>query len=406
VRFERTLQHTDQWNLTQGRDLPLHKLTVDDDHATQVYVSVHTGEVTNVTTRRSRTLAWIGVIPHWFYFEALRNNQPLWYRLVVWTAAGVCLLAVLGLLLGIVQFRRATPFRLAAVIPYRGLWRWHYVTGVVFGVFTLTWAFSGLLSMEPFAWSNVNGLEVRRDVFTGGALDLTRFATVDAASWTRLVPGPIKEMEFVRIQGGHYYIVRQAADPRPEQLRERLHQPYYVTGRAETNRRLVDASTHEVRGQPFDEKALVATLAAEHPGVPIIEWQVLTDYDSYYYSRARQTPLPVLRVKLGDPGETWLYVDPGLGQLLASVHRLNRVERWLYNGLHSLDFSFWYTRRPLWDAVMLTLLLGGMATSLLGAALGLRRLRRAATRAPSWGIRDGPLVPGVRLKTDDRRAAG
>ena len=42
-------------------------------------------------------LAWVSTIPHWFYFTALRNNQPVWYRIVVWTSALVCAVAVLGL---------------------------------------------------------------------------------------------------------------------------------------------------------------------------------------------------------------------------------------------------------------------------------------------------------------------
>ena len=80
--------------------------------------------------------------------------------------------------------------------------RWHYVTGVVFGVFTLTWAFSGLLSMEPFAWTNARGLEVRRDVFTGGAVDLASFTAMKPAEWEHLVNGRgIKEIEFVTHSG-------------------------------------------------------------------------------------------------------------------------------------------------------------------------------------------------------------
>jgi hypothetical protein len=61
--------------------------------------------------------------------------------------------------------------------------------------------------------------------------------------------------------------------------------------------------------------------------------------------------------------------------MLASIHRLQRVERWLYNGLHSLDFGFWYHRRPLWDIGMIVLSLGALATSTIGFALGLKRLR-------------------------------
>jgi hypothetical protein len=54
------------------------------------------------------------------------------------------------------------------------------------------------------------------------------------------------------------------------------------------------------------------------------------------------------------------------------------VERWLYNGLHSLDFAFWYDKRPLWDIAIIVLCLGGFTTSSLGLFLGVRRMRRAA----------------------------
>jgi hypothetical protein len=260
------------------------------------------------------------------------------------------------------------------------------VTGAVFGVFTLTWAFSGLISMEPFEWTNARGLEVRRDVFTGGSLDLSRFPAMNPVQWNSLLGGrAIREVEFTRIQDGHYFVVRQAPEtPAVPKQRERLHQPYYVTGRAERDRVLVDADTLAIRHDRFSADSLVARLRAEVPDVSVVESTLLSDYDSYYYSRGRLTPLPVLRVKFADPAETWVYVDPEMSQVLAQVNRLNRVERWLYNGLHSLDFAFWYGKRPLWDIVMIVLLAGGLTSSVLGMVMGIRRVRRGAKRLATW----------------------
>src|SRR4030095_8858744 len=138
VHYIRTLTEADQWTLLQGRPLPLHKFSADDADPTELYVQPATGEVSVMTTRRSRALAWIGTIPHWLYFTALRVNQPVWYRIVVWSSGLVCALAALGLALAVVQFRRTRPLR--ASIPYAGWMRWHYITGAVFGLFTLTWA--------------------------------------------------------------------------------------------------------------------------------------------------------------------------------------------------------------------------------------------------------------------------
>src|SRR5690606_11728759 len=146
VQFVRTVSEPDQWTLAQAGDLPLHKFRVDDGAGTEVYVSPRRAEVALATTRASRTLAWAGAIPHWFYVTPLRTNQPLWYWSVVWASVLGCALAVLGLALGVTQFRRSKPFRLSASIRYRGWMRWHYLLGVVFGIFTLTWVFSGLLS--------------------------------------------------------------------------------------------------------------------------------------------------------------------------------------------------------------------------------------------------------------------
>ena len=379
VHYVRTLTSIDQWTLMAGRQLPLHKFRVDDADATELYVQPATGEVSVLTTRNGRALAWIGTIPHWLYFTALRVNQPLWYRVVVWTSGFLCVLAVLGLALAVTQFRRTRPLK--ASIPYAGWMRWHYITGAVFGVFTLTFAFSGLLSMEPFAWTNATGLEIDRDVFTGGSVDLSRFRAIEPAAWNRLLEGrALKELEFVRIQDEHYYVARYTQN---EDLagarRERLHQPYNVTGSAEPNRLLVNADTMEPRG-PFSVDSLMTRLRASVPDVPVVESQLLSDYDSYYYSQGRQTPLPVLRVKFGDPADTWVYVDPAMSQVLAEIHRLNRVERWLYSGLHNLDFPFLYNHRPLWDISMITLSLGGLSVSAIGLLLGFRRVRRGSSR--------------------------
>jgi hypothetical protein len=381
VHYVRTLTQVDQWTLGQGREMPLHKFRVDDASLTELYVSPQTGELTTLTTRRSRTLAWIGTIPHWLYFAALRVNQPVWYRIVVWTSALACVLAVLGLILSVTQFRRSRPFRVAASIPYSGWMRWHYMSGVVFGVFTLTWAFSGLLSMEPFAWTNATGLEVRRDVLTGGPVDLSRFPAMDQVAWNRVLEGrAIKEVDFVRIQGEHFYLVRHAlTEETAAARRERLHQPYNVTGHVEPDRLLMAANTLEIRREPFSVESLMARLRTAVPDVPIAESQLLSEYDSYYYSRGRQTPLPVLRVKFADPAETWFYIDPEMSQVVAQIHRLNRLERWLYNGLHSLDFAFWYDS-PLWDVAMIVLSLGGLSVSAIGLVLGIRRVRRGTAR--------------------------
>jgi hypothetical protein len=392
LEFVGTITQPDQWTLTVRRELPLHKFSTDS--GAEVYVSPATAEVVVATTPASRWRAWLGPIPHWLYFAPLRANQTLWYGIVVGLASLGCMLAALGLVLAVTQFRVTRPFRLAAAIRYTGWMRWHYLLGVVFGVFALTWVFSGLLSMEPFEWTRQSGIGVDRNVVAGGPVELGRFPALDARAWRRLLDREVsasvpersrnfprrqlKQIEFRGLAGAPHYLATyttsaEAEAPASEHLQ---------TERAARERRvetlLVVADDRELRERtkPFETDTMLERLATALPDVEIARHELVADYDDYYYSRDRDAPLPVLRVELTDPGRTWLYIDPRLGRLVAEVDAAGRVDRWLYNGLHSLDFAFWYDRRPLWDVGVVALCSGALVTSLIGFCLGMKRLFR------------------------------
>ena len=82
----------------------------------------------------------------------------------------------------------------------------------------------------------------------------------------------------------------------------------------------------------------------------------------------------MLRVKFADRSRPGLRRSQRAKLLAIAVHRLNRLERWLYNGLHSLDFAFWYSKRPLWDIGMILLCAGALVSSAIGLCLGVKRL--------------------------------
>ena len=79
----------DVWTLGVRRQLPLHKLRINDSDRTELYVSPHTGEVVLLTTRRTRMLAWVAAIPHWMYFTPLRVRDSLWNSVVLWTSGKI-----------------------------------------------------------------------------------------------------------------------------------------------------------------------------------------------------------------------------------------------------------------------------------------------------------------------------
>ncbi len=369
------MNEADQWTIAETNELPLYKFIADDDLGTEVYVSPANANVTVYTTSQSRMLAWLGTIPHWLYFTSLRLNQPLWYDIVVWSSGIGCIMAILGLFLGVTQFRKTKPFNVSRSIPYQGWMRWHYILGVVFGVVTLTWVFSGLLSMEPYTWTDAPGLSIDDAVYIEGELNLNAFPELNNQNWEDLVDAEVKQLEFSWIQGQPYLLAYYSSNEGLNMSkRDRLHQPYNILSQAESNSTLINAiSFTETDG--FDIETLVRKLDVSTADASVVEYEVLSEYDDYYYSRNSQIPLPVLRIKFDDPAQSWVYVDPQQSQLLTVVSSSSRVERWLYNGLHSLDFAFWYHKRPLWDIGVIVLLMGGLLGSCTGFYFGMRRLK-------------------------------
>ena len=84
---------------------------------------------------------------------------------------------------------------------------------------------------------------------------------------------------------------------------------------------------------------------------------------------------------MNDADNTRYYVDPGSARVVATYSSRNWVNRWLYNGLHSLNFPWLYNYRPLWDIVVITLMLGGTALCVTSLVLAWRVLGRKLARA-------------------------
>src|SRR2546430_11639576 len=57
---------------------------------------------------------------YFLYFESLRTQQQLWSQTVIWASLLGTFLTVVGIVLGILQFKRGKDGRLS---PYRGWFR-------------------------------------------------------------------------------------------------------------------------------------------------------------------------------------------------------------------------------------------------------------------------------------------
>ena len=91
--------------------------------------------------------------------------------------------------------------------------------------------------------------------------------------------------------------------------------------------------------------------------------------------------MPVYRVILNDEEQTRYYLDPNTGALVQRADSTGRWRRWLFSGLHRLDFTAVMRERPFRDILMWLTMLGGLAISLTGVYLAVRRIRSDITMA-------------------------
>ena len=363
LRYVGLISDPDQWTLQSRAHLPLHHIALGDRARTEIYVSARTGEVVMDTTGRERWWAYFGPIAHWLYWPVLRRNGPLWTDVIIWSSAAGCVQCLLGLVAGLVRFSPGARFSIGgtrSMSPYAGWMKWHHYAGLVFGVITFTWTFSGLLSMGPFPLLSSGGVtaEQRRAVAGTPPADALTVAAIKAAvDLARSTLQP-KELALIPFRGRSYWIASESP----------------------SRHVLVDAHAPARLLPRFDDDALRAVAAEAMPGAKIAESKWLTSYDDYYYDRTGARALPVLRVRYDDPQDTWIYLDPARGSIALVAGDKDRLNRWLYHGLHSFDFPVLYSKRPAWDILVIVLSLGGMAGAGTSLVPAWRRLRRHAQR--------------------------
>jgi uncharacterized iron-regulated membrane protein len=337
----------DQWSVTARYDplRPFYRIALGDDAGTELYVSSRSGEIALDTNRRERVWNWLGSIPHWIYPTVLRKDGPLWRSVVLWIS-GVCLIVgVTGIWIGILRVRLKRRYGGGRITPYRGWMAWHHVTGLVAGVFVLTWMFSGWLSLNP--GDTFAGRNTAREA-------MQRYAGHDAptiAMRAPMSPTDAVEARFVWLDGA----------------------PLLITAARDGKQTTVDPTTGDA--VQLSQQQLRAAAAKLLPDAHLMDWQVLDQYDAYWYAHHHERELPVLRAGFDDEGTTWFHISPHTGDVLGRVDGSRRTYRWLFNALHSLDFQLLLKYRPAWDIVVVVLSILGTIVSVSGVVVGWRRLR-------------------------------
>jgi hypothetical protein len=352
ARLAERLEEADQWTVNKlTRSLsPFLKFAFYDRAGTEVYVSQRTGEMIQFTRRDDRFWGYLGAVVHWWYFTPLRLHTDFWRALIIGVSFTGTLMTLAGIGIGVWLYSPSKKYKLRdagpSSIPYSGWKRWHYGIGLGFGLCTFTWILSGMFSMNPFLWSPATDVDPEIEHrFKGGPVRLDAFSRLPLS-------GGEKEIEFRQFQGRPLLLAVRS--PRDTEMR-------FADGLSA--RRLM-------------REELVAAARASLPAARVKQVEWLEEYDAYYTDRRGEKRLPLLRVRFDDPPETWLHIDPYSAAVFESYVSASRVERWVYHGLHSLDFPLLYKYRPAWDIVVLSLMSGGTVLCVTSVWIGWKRLRK------------------------------
>lgn len=345
----------DQWTVSNSLNShrPLFKVSFNNATSTNLYVSSSSGEVVRDTHKTERTLNWFGANLHWIYPVQLRKHPSVWHWVVVILSIWGIISVITGGVIGMIRLRFRNRYRGTEVTPYKGINKYHHLFGLVFFAFFLTYMTSGLLSMNPLGMFNTNApcqLSERnyRGAFpiTNSGLDINNIRV-----WVS-TNSALKEIVFHHLND-HLF-------------------PLGVSKQGNTI--LTPADPVQLRSKAL--RAIEAAYSKCSVSPLVLDVEIMTDYDNYYYShRGTIRPLPAYRVRLNDEASTWIYINAKTAQWVLSKTQKQRVQRWLYNGLHSLDFSFLIERRPLWDLVVIVLCVFGFGMALTSLVLAARRLK-------------------------------
>lgn len=355
----------DVWTRSRSLDThrPLHRVVVGQTEPDWLYLSGKTGEVVLDASLQERRWNWLGAWLHWLY--PLRDGFGVdngWRLLVIGLSLLGTAMAVLGMVVGVLRWRLRKPYRNGSRSPYPSGWfRWHHIGGLLFGMVLMAWIFSGLMSMRP--WS-VTDSRSRLDaaVMQGGALRAAD-SSIPVTRALQLLDAELDvvELEWRRMKGRTYLVARGSSGDSRILLGERI-----------------------IR--QFPPEQLLAAARTMAPSITVeTEW--LERFDSYYFAREAQSmygaesrPLPVMRLRFDDPEQTWIYLDPASGEMVARHDQRQRLGRWLFNLLHSWDVQPLLERPRLREALIIAFSLGGLIICLSGTVLGWRRLQRQRKR--------------------------
>lgn len=343
----------DQWIVHQRFDAyrPFFRVHFKDVDNTVLYVSVRTGEVLQKTLGAERTWSYFGAVVHWLYPTVLRKDWALWDQTVWWISLLGVITTIAGLWLGAYRLRilkQAKQYFISS--PFNG-WLWgHHILGIFIGLFVLTWMLSGWLSMDHGRiFSQPHPHQEQVSNYRGISItEASESVSTDALKTIK----SFREAEIIAV-GGKAFVLNKIKNGL------QLYEP---------------RNNQSLSSTELTQTQVIEAVGHAWPGLNVISAERLKNNDFYGKLRSGSLPDSTLRIFMNDHAQTWVHVNMESGEILSTMDRSRRLYRWLFNGLHSLDFPGLTNHRPLWDILILTLLTLGFIFSITGVIIGWKRI--------------------------------
>jgi len=329
----------DQWIPWQRieKDLPIHKFYFKDDLHTELYVSSTSGLIVQKQNSYERFWAYLGAIPHYLYFKELRVRRELWVAVVVLLSGAASIMVFLGIAIGIKRLRFKKG---KSVIPYRKMFfKWHHITGIVFGLFVFTWSLSGMFSLTR--------INLTHD---------EQFITKMKDAWSE--QKPIKTPAVYN----NLLMIIQAQSPKRIELKQSFDGLMVISETAFEKAIYIDA----VKQNPEVQTKKLMKRAKDVFNGKLSAISLMYNYNDYYYSKNNFYPLPVIKAEFNDIDRTTFYIDPADGRIHKSVNNTSRLSRWLYKALHTFDIGILLQNNNIRILLLIVFLIGGTVVSVTG----------------------------------------
>jgi hypothetical protein len=192
---------------------------------------------------------------------------------------------------------------------------------------------------------------------TGEAGAAERRAIIGTADWQHLPADEVRRLSIVTdevewfVFGGHIYR-RERFGPQRQQLA------------------IASAAQASLRDAAFLSPSEVDS-ALDHHGRRC-ESSFLIPPEDAYATPSSMAGAPVFRIVCGNE---WFHIDGANGRVLEQLDGSRRAYRWLYNGLHTLNFPTLMSRPLLRTMLIVFLCTCGLIFSLSGTVIAQMRLR-------------------------------